>query len=143
MTDARPVLDQVNLVSRDVAASAAFYERLGVVVPAVPAPWGDHHVSLEAGDGLDVDIDSASFAGQWDRGWPAGSAGVVLGFQLSSRDQVDRTYADLTGAGYAGQQEPYDAFWGARYAVVEDPDGIAVGLMSPISAKHRAPPPTV
>ena len=40
-------------------------------------------------------------------------------------------YADLTGAGYRGQQPPYDAFWGARYAVVEDPDGNAVGLMSP------------
>ena len=36
-----------------------------------------------------------------------------------------------------------DSFWGARYAIVEDPDGIAVGLMSPISAKHRAPPPAV
>ena len=56
----------------------------------------------------------------------------VLGFKFASRDEVDRVYADLTGAGYRGQQPPYDAFWGARYAVVEDPDGNAVGLMSPI-----------
>ena len=26
----------------------------------------------------------------------------------------------------------YDAFWGARYAIVEDPDGHTVGLMGPI-----------
>ena len=36
-------------------------------------------------------------------------------------------------SGYAGLQPPHDAFWGARYAIIEDPDGIAVGLMSPIS----------
>jgi hypothetical protein len=27
--------------------------------------------------------------------------------------------------------------------VIEDPDGLAVGLMSPISAEHRVPPPEV
>ena len=54
-----------------------------------------------------------------------------IGFKVESRDEVDRLFADLTGAGYRGQQPPYDAFWGARYAIVEDPDGNAVGLMSP------------
>ena len=49
----------------------------------------------------------------------------------------------MTAAGHRGLQAPFDAFWGARYAIVEDPDGIAVGLMSPISAEHRSPPPDV
>jgi uncharacterized glyoxalase superfamily protein PhnB len=49
----------------------------------------------------------------------------------------------VTTAGYRGLQAPYDAFWGARYADVEDPNGIAVGLMSPISAEHRSQPPDV
>jgi hypothetical protein len=44
------------------------------------------------------------------------------------------------GAGYEGQQPPYDAFTGARYAVVLDPDGNAVGLMGPIDpAKSSIP----
>jgi hypothetical protein len=34
-------------------------------------------------------------------------------------------------------------FWGARYAIIEDPDGIAVGVMSPISADRKSPPPSV
>jgi uncharacterized glyoxalase superfamily protein PhnB len=54
---------------------------------------------------------------------------------------VDEIYAGLTGAGYRGHQKPYDAFWGARYAIVEDPDGNAVGLMSPIEAEHKFWPP--
>jgi uncharacterized glyoxalase superfamily protein PhnB len=29
-----------------------------------------------------------------------------------------------------------DTFWGARYAVIEDPDGNHVGLMSPIDPER-------
>ena len=68
---------------------------------------------------------------------------VVLGFRVVLREAVDEVYADLTAAGYVGLQAPYDAFWGARFAVVEDPDGIAVGLMSPTSPEFRSPPPNV
>jgi uncharacterized glyoxalase superfamily protein PhnB len=49
----------------------------------------------------------------------------------------------MIGAGYRGLQEPHDAFWGARYAIIEDPDGIAVGLMSPMSPDKKSPPPDV
>jgi uncharacterized glyoxalase superfamily protein PhnB len=66
----------------------------------------------------------------------------VLGFRVSSRDTVDRIYADLTGAGYTSQQPPCDAFWGARYAVVQDPDGNPVGIMSPPDPTRRSAPPS-
>ena len=88
-------------------------------------------------------LDSVEFARRWDRGW-RGQGGVthtVIGFNVPSREAVDRIYADLTGAGYTGQQPPYDAFWGARYAVVEDPDGNPVGLMSPLDPASRSTPP--
>jgi uncharacterized glyoxalase superfamily protein PhnB len=49
----------------------------------------------------------------------------------------------MVGAGYRGLQDPHDAFWGARYAIIEDPDGIAVGLMSPVSSYKKSPPPNV
>jgi hypothetical protein len=32
------------------------------------------------------------------------------------------------------------AFWGAQYAVIEDPDGNAVGIMSPIDPYRRSQP---
>ena len=38
-------------------------------------------------------------------------------------------------------QPPFDAFWGARYAIVADPDGNDVGLMSPIDESRRTWPP--
>ena len=51
-----------------------------------------------------------------------------------------KIYADLVAAGYRRQQPPYDAFWGARYAVIEDPDGNAVGIMSPVDPDRRSQP---
>jgi len=43
-------------------------------------------------------------------------------------------WAELTGAGYAGHLEPWDAFWGMRYAVVRDPDGNPVDLFALLPA---------
>jgi uncharacterized glyoxalase superfamily protein PhnB len=92
-------------------------------------------------DGIDLDFDSQEFAQQWNTGWTPRSGGGmgVLGFGLPSREAVDSLFADVTHAGYKSQQPPFDAFWGARYAVVEDPDGNAVGLMSPIDPERRTP----
>jgi catechol 2,3-dioxygenase-like lactoylglutathione lyase family enzyme len=136
-----PVLDQINLVVRDMQAMTAFYRRLGIEIDDPPAPWDRHHRTAATPEGLDLDLDSQEFAAVWNRGWPATDAGVVIGFRLNDREAVDQTYQDLTSAGYAGQQSPYDAFWGARYAIVEDPDGNSVGLMSPMDPAHRKPPP--
>jgi catechol 2,3-dioxygenase-like lactoylglutathione lyase family enzyme len=138
MADDRPVLDQVNVVVRDMPAAVDFYRRLGLDIPD-RGRWDATHRSAETSGSIDFDLDSAEFAAKWN----AGSKGpaVALGFKVSSRDEVDRLYTELTGAGYEAQQAPYDAFWGARYAVVEDPDGNTVGIMSPIDAERRSAPP--
>jgi uncharacterized glyoxalase superfamily protein PhnB len=135
------VLDQVNLVVRDMDASLAFYRLLGLDALPTTAPWDAHHRTLPAGDSLDFDLDSTTFAKQWNTG-SDGRAGVVLGFRVASSDAVDELYAHLMRAGYRGQQPPYDAFWGSRYAIVSDPDGNAVGLMSPADPERRSPPPS-
>lgn len=131
-------LDQVNVVVRDMEAMSAFYERLGVPIQSGLPQWAPHHRNTGTVDGIDIDLDSDQFAAVWNVGWPGGG-GVVLGFRVDSREEVDRRYEDLTAAGYTGQQPPYDAFWG--YAVVADPDGNAVALMSPLDEALRTPPP--
>ncbi len=132
-------LDQINVIVSDMDAAVAFYRRLGLEIDAAP---GSQHVAVRLPHGLLLEFDSAGFAAHWDSGYrgPTGS-GVVIGFSLPSREAVDQAYADLTGAGGAARQPPYDAFWGARYAIVEDPDGNAVGLMSPIDASAKFWPP--
>ena len=138
-------LDQINLIVGDVPASRAFYSRLGLDFGDADDPvWSNHHVSnLRAGAGaaIDVDLDSQSFAGRWNHGRPGGP-GAVLGFKVDTRAEVDDLVAALKAEGVPVQQEPYDAFWGARYAVVSDPDGNGVGIMSPQDDAYRSEPPS-
>ena len=141
MTDAAPDLHMLNVVVRDMAASLDFYGRLGAVMPDRDAS-ADAHVQLRMPSGFSLELDTAASARLWHAGWrrdPA-SVNVVIGFALPSREAVDECYADLTGAGYVARQPPFDAFWGARYAIVADPDGNDVGLMSPIDVSRQSSP---
>ncbi len=69
-----------------------------------------------------------SFAPEWTP--PSGGHRVALAFRCDSPAEVDRVFADLTAAGHPGLHEPWDAFWGMRYAVVADPDGNSVDLFA-------------
>ena len=145
MTDARPVLNQLNLVVRDMDAAVRFYRSLGLSIPddAVRRSGG-HHLEIEMPNGMTLELDSIVLAKAYNAGWsPAAGGGCksVIGFAVATREAVDARYAELTGAGSIGRQPPMDAFWGARYAIVEDPDGNHVGLMSPIDPARRGTPP--
>ena len=141
-----PVLEQVNIVTGNFARSLDFYSRLGVEFPSLgDDPTEDHfHANGETSNEFRLELDSAAFARVWNQAWSASpdlQGRIVLGFSVVTRDEVDRLYAELTGAGYAGLAPPYDAFWGARYAIVEDPNGVAVGVMSPIDPARKTWPP--
>ena len=134
-----PVIDQFNLVVADMEASVAFYRLIGFAIPDGDATWDPHHRSVSAG-GVDLDLDSTRFATQWNPGWRGGMG--VLGIRVASREAVDERHDALTTAGHRSQLAPMDAFWGARYAIVEDPDGNPVGIMSPADPAYRSEPPT-
>jgi catechol 2,3-dioxygenase-like lactoylglutathione lyase family enzyme len=136
--DASPVFDQLNLVVSDMQATVTFYRRLGLNIPDTDPAFQSHHRSARWPGGVDLDFDSPEFARHWDGGWQAGRA--VIGFRVPSREGVDELYSRLTGFGYVSQQPPYDAFWGSRYAIVEDPDGNPVGIMSPVDPDRRSRP---
>jgi catechol 2,3-dioxygenase-like lactoylglutathione lyase family enzyme len=141
MSDAPPDLHMLNLVVTDMTASLDFYRRLGVT-------GGDRdaaglHVQLRMPGGFSLELDTAESARLWHAGWRADPARtrVVIGFSLPTGEAVDQRYGELTAAGYQGRQPPFDAFWGARYAIVADPDGNDIGLMSPVDDARRSWPP--
>jgi len=134
------VLDQVNIVVSDMEAAVDFYRLLGIELPDTLPEWQAHHRTAELGGEVDLELDSTAFTPDWNAGWPASQLGVVVGFRMATREDVDDLYEELTAAGPIGQQPPYDAFWGARYAIVEDPSGNAVGLMSPSDPARRTRP---
>lgn len=134
-------LDGINIVVTGMPAAVDFYRRLGLEVQEPPAPWAGHHRQVGPPGDHAIDLDSTAFAAVWDRGWSREVSGVVVNFRVLGRDEVDRLHAELTAAGHTSAQAPYDAFWGARYAVLLDPSGNHIGLMSePDPAKRSAPP---
>jgi uncharacterized glyoxalase superfamily protein PhnB len=136
--------NQVNLVTRNMHESLAFYRRLGLDIPE-SGVWESggqaHHASAETGGAVDLELDSVKLAHAYNRGFAAERGRVVIGVSLESREAVDALWEGLLAEGAQGLQPPYDAFWGARYAIVEDPDGNPVGLMSPVDPARRSAPP--
>jgi uncharacterized glyoxalase superfamily protein PhnB len=56
---------------------------------------------------------------------------VALAFRCPGPADVDAKYEELAALGH-GHKEPWDAFWGQRYASVKDPDGNQVDLFAPL-----------
>lgn len=127
-----PRFDLIGLVVADLAASLAFYRRLGLDIPAEPDP---NHVETVLPGGLRLAWDTVETIQSFDPDWtpPKGGHRAALAFRCDSPHEVDEVYADLVKAGADGHKEPWDAVWGMRYAMVLDPDGNGVDLFCPLN----------
>ena len=134
MTPLTPRFDVVGLVVSDLAASLAFYRRLGLVFPE--GAEDQPHVEAELPGGLTLALDTEETVRSFHPAYrpPATGGRISLAFRCGSPAGVDSAYEDLVGAGYHGELKPWDAFWGMRYAVVHDPDGNGVDLFAQLPA---------
>jgi catechol 2,3-dioxygenase-like lactoylglutathione lyase family enzyme len=130
----------VHLFVRDMAASLAFYRKLGLAFPA--GAERQPHVALEVDGGFELSFATLALTRGYDPAFrePRGSPNS-LQFSVPRREDVDRIHAELTAAGHPSHLAPHDAFWGARYAVVDDPDGNVVGFQSPVDPAKRSAGP--
>ena len=136
---------QINLLVADMAASVEFHRLLELEFPD-PYEWppgsGARHIDDIHADDAYMALDNSPMARIWNHGYePERTCGnVVVGLMVATRDDVDRLYAAVQSAGHPVGQEPYDAFFGSRYAIVIDPDGNQVGLESPIDVERKYEP---
>jgi catechol 2,3-dioxygenase-like lactoylglutathione lyase family enzyme len=129
-----PSFNLIGLVVADLGKSLAFYRRLGLDIPSTAD--AEPHVEVALPGGVRLAWDTAENVRSFDPSWstPSGSSRIGLAFACDDPGEVDRVYADLVQAGYEGHRQPWDAFWGQRYAVVHDPDGNGVELYAPLPA---------
>ena len=124
-----PQLDVFGIVVSDMARSVAFYRLLGLEFP--DGAEDEQHVEAPLPGGMRYALDTEdvirSFRPDWTR-----AAGNQLGlaFECASPEEVDELYARVVAAGFDGEKEPWDAFWGQRYAQLSDPDGVPVDLFA-------------
>jgi catechol 2,3-dioxygenase-like lactoylglutathione lyase family enzyme len=121
-----PALNAIGIASSNMARSIAFYRALGLDVPETP---DEGHVDTFLPNGVRFMLDSEevirSFLPDWKR---EDGNQVSIALECASPAEVDEVYARVTGAGFEGEKEPWDADWGQRYALLIDPDGVRINL---------------
>jgi hydroxymethylpyrimidine/phosphomethylpyrimidine kinase len=122
-------LNQVTVAARDLAASIAFYETLGLklIVRA------DHYARFECPDADGGE--PATFSLHLDPR-AKGVSETVVYFE---EDDLDATVARLTAAGLKLDSQPADQTWLWREAYLADPTGNRVCLYR-AGAARRFPP---
>jgi uncharacterized glyoxalase superfamily protein PhnB len=124
-------LNAIGVVASDLARSIEFYRLLGLQFPDDDQ---DGHIEAAMANGTRLMLDSEdviySFLPDWSR---TDGNQVSLAFECASAAEVDEIYARVVAAGFEGEKEPWDAFWGQRYALLGDPDGVRVNLYAPLS----------
>jgi uncharacterized glyoxalase superfamily protein PhnB len=125
-----PRLNALGVVTSDMARSIRFYRLLGVDVPETP---GEGHVDASLPNGVRFMLDSEEIMRSFRPDWSRSTGNqVALAFECESPAEVDAMYARVVEAGFHGEKEPWDAFWGQRYAQLADPDGVPVDLYAPL-----------
>ena len=122
-----PRFEAIGMVVSDMVRTIGFYSRLGLEFP--DGAESEQHVEAPLPGGLRFMLDAEDVIRSIDPEWrrPAGSS-IALAFACDSAADVDRVHRELVEAGYESHKEPWDAFWGQRYAVVLDHDGNGVDL---------------
>lgn len=122
--------DLTGIATKEMAASLRFYRLLGLSIPS------------EMDQEEHVEVDFGGFRLAWDTHevlrmvygeWEPEVKGhrIELAFRCDSPAGVDETYQRMIEHGYPGLKEPWDAFWGQRYAILIDPDGNMISLYAP------------
>ncbi|WP_407111431.1 VOC family protein [Streptomyces sp. DSM 116494] len=126
--------DAMGMVVSDMAASVAFYRRLGFAFPDGAETQGHTEAELPGGLRFMMDTEEVirSFHPEFEP--PTGGGRTSLALRCDSPAEVDALFAEMVDAGSRVELKPWDAVWGQRYAVLLDPDGNGVDLFAPLPA---------
>ncbi len=122
-----PELNALGIVASDLGRSIAFYRLLGVDFPED----GDGHIEATLPSGMRLMLDEESVVKSFRPDWTRETGNqLALAFECSSPAEVDELWSRAKDAGFEADKEPWDAFWGQRYAQLRDPDSVPVDLFA-------------
>lgn len=113
-------LDMIGIIVSEMAPAIKFYETFGFAVVGDPE---QAYVEL-ATEGIRISLNTREMvAGIY--GYEPEKTGdkIELAFLCETVSEVDRVASTMKAAGYDVFKEPWDAFWGQRYAIIKDLDG--------------------
>jgi catechol 2,3-dioxygenase-like lactoylglutathione lyase family enzyme len=124
--------DAIGLAVEDMARTLGFYRALGLDIPE--GAEKEPHAEATLANGVRLMFDPVDTVRGIDPAWQpsTGGPGMSLAFGFDTPAEVDEAYAIVTGLGYPGHKEPWDAPWGQRYAILHDPEGNGVDFYAPL-----------
>ena len=125
-------IDAISVTSTNLKKTVEFYSLLGFTFP----PFEDDEKHIEPHTELGhvrLMIDSADLIETIIGHTPMPANHSSFAVLCNTPQEVDTITSKITASGFAVVKEPWDAFWGQRYAIVKDPDGYMVDLFAPLN----------
>ncbi|MCL4374558.1 VOC family protein [Patescibacteria group bacterium] len=120
-------LDAVGVSSGNLKRTIVFYQLLGFVFPALKGD--ERHIEAVVTDGsARLMIDKKELVKEIIGEEPKPSNHSPFAIQYDRPEEIDQTCLKVQAAGFTVVKPPWDAFWGQRYAIVQDPDGYKIDL---------------
>lgn len=126
-------LNAVEVCTSNMAATLKFYELLGFEFPKLKGD--EQHVDAIVNEGsARLMIDKKELAKEIIGEEPIPSNYSSFCIEYDTPEEVDQVAEKVKAAGFNIVKKPWDAFWGQRYAIVEDPDGYKVDLYAALKS---------
>ncbi len=118
-------IDAVGVTSSDIEKTVKFYTLLGFEFTKV----NPDHTEPETPDGsARLMIDSVSMVTSIIGESPKPANHSPFAINYDSAEEVNEIAKKVEEAGFTVVKKPWDAPWGQRYCIVQDPDGYKVDL---------------
>ena len=122
-------LAAVAIASKDFKETVKFYTLLGFSFPEFSADEKHIEPITKNGD-IRLLIDAPDLLKSLTGIEPIPPTHSSFALQFDSPEEVDDKVSKIKANGFEIVKEPWDAFWGQRYAIVKDQDGYMVDLFA-------------
>lgn len=120
-------ISAVGVSSGDIKKTAEFYSLLGFDFTGVDLTQ-DHVEPITPDGSARLMIDSNQMIKDITGEEPVQGNHSTFAIEYPSVEELNGVADKLKKAGFVFKKEPWDAFWGQRYAIIADPDGCLVDL---------------
>lgn len=122
-------ISAVGVSSKDIKKTVEFYTMLGFDFSE--ADLTQDHVEPKTPEGsARLMIDSDKMIEDIIGEVPVQGNHSTFAIEYESAEELNEVADKLKEAGFGFKKEPWDAFWGQRYAIVSDPDGCLIDLFA-------------
>lgn len=122
-------ISAIGVVASNLRETAKFYETLGFKFSDFPDDEDHIEAHTESGD-VRLMIDSQKIIHEIIGEMPHPSNTSIFAIELESSQHVNELAEKIKSVGFNVVNEPWDAPWGQRYCIVQDPFGNKIDLFA-------------